>query len=164
MRKLAVTVGVVCGVAVIALVLLPYVLDVDHYRTRISTELQGQLGRPVSLGNIKASFFPPSLIVKDVEIGEDPRFGTGAFAKAQELDVRVALLPLLRKDLQVKSLRLIDPDIELIKDRSDQWNYASLGQASVPPQPAAGARAAARRSTAAGARSSGDRERASAFS
>ncbi len=139
MRKLAITAVAVCLVVAIVLALLPQFLDVNHYRTRIQAELQSRLGRPVSLGNIKASFLPPSLIVKDVVIGEDPRFGAGPFAKAQELGVRVALIPLLRKDLQMKSLRLINPDIELIKDQSGRWNYASLGQAPAPPQPPSGA-------------------------
>ena len=137
MRKLTITIFAACGVAVIAVGLLPHVLDVNHYRPRIQAELQNRLGRPVTLGNIKASLFPPSLIAKDVVIGEDARFGAGAFAKARELGIRVALIPPLRKDLQVTSLRLIDPDIQLVKDQSGEWNYSSLGQA--PTQPVTGA-------------------------
>ena len=137
MRKFAIAAVITCVVVVLVLALLPQFLDVNHYRPRIQAELQNRLGRPVTLGNIKASFLPPSLIVKDVVIGEDSRFGAGPFAKAQELDVRVALLPLLRKDLQVKSLRLMNPDIELIKNQEGQWNYASLGQTSTTaPNPA----------------------------
>ena len=128
MRKLAIIVVVVCFVVVLALAVIPQFLDVNQYRPRIQSELQSRLGRPVSLGNIKLSLLPPSLKVKDVAIGEDPAFGTGAFAKAQELDVRVSLLPLLRKDVQVQSLRLINPDIQLIKDANGNWNYATLGQ------------------------------------
>ncbi len=135
MRKLAITIFAACGGVVIAVGLLPHVLDVNHYRPRIQAELQNRLGRPVTLGNIKASLLPPSLIAKDVVISEDPRFGAEAFAEARELDVRVALIPLLRNDLRVTSLRLIDPDIRLIKDLSGEWNYSSLGQAPLPAQP-----------------------------
>jgi uncharacterized protein involved in outer membrane biogenesis len=132
MRKLAIIAAAMCAVIVVVLALLPRFLDVDHYRPRIQAELQNRLGRVVSLGTIKASFFPPSLIVNNVVIGEDLGFGSGPFAKARQLDVRIALLPLLDKDLQVKSLRLINPDIQLIKNQNGQWNYASLGQASSP--------------------------------
>ena len=134
MRKIAIIAVAVVVVVILVLALLPQFLDVNHYKPRIQAELQSRLGRTVSLGNIRASFLPPSLIVKDVSIGEDPRFGSGAFAKAQELDVRVALFPLLRKDLQVQSLRLVSPDINLIKNQAGQWNYASLGEG--PAQPA----------------------------
>ncbi len=139
MRKFAVVAIIACVVFVLVLALIPQFLDVNHYRPRIQAELQNKLGRPVTVGEIKASFLPPSLIVKDVVIGEDARFGAGPFAKAQELNVRVALIPLLRKDLQVKSLRLVSPDIELIKNQDGQWNYASLGQTQKEPssQPSA---------------------------
>jgi len=128
MRRIAIIFVIVCVVVVIALALIPQFLDVNHYHDRIQAELQSRLGRPVTLGNIKLSLMPPSLNVKDVAIGEDPSFGNGAFAKSQELYVRVSLLPLLRKDVEIQSLRLINPNIQLIKDSSGKWNYASLGQ------------------------------------
>ncbi len=134
MRKVLVVVVAVFVLIVIVLAVLPQFLDVNQYRPRIQAELQSRLGRTVSLGNIRASLLPPSLIVKDVVIGEDPRFGAGPFAKANELDVRVALFPLLRKDLQVNSLRLVSPDIEIIKNQAGLWNYASLGQSPAPSE------------------------------
>ena len=65
MRKFAIIAVAACVVVVIVLALLPQFLDVNHYRPRIQAELQNRLGRSVSLGNIKASFLPPSLIVSD---------------------------------------------------------------------------------------------------
>lgn len=136
MRKLAIILVVVCALIVVVLAIVPQFLDVNNYRDRIQAELQNRLGRPVSLGTIKLSLLPPSLKVKDVVIGEDPSFGQGPFAKAQELDVRVSLLPLLRKDVQIQSLRLINPDIQLIHNQRGDWNYASLGQSQTPaPSP-----------------------------
>jgi uncharacterized protein involved in outer membrane biogenesis len=35
-------------------------------------------------------------------------------------------------------MRLVDPDLELIKDQGGQWNFASLGQPQVSPQPPGG--------------------------
>jgi AsmA protein len=143
MKKVAIILVSLIVVVVLVLAVVPRFVDVNNYRPRIQSELQNRLGRPVTLGNINLSLLPPSLKVQNVAIGEDPRFGGGPFAKAQELDVRVALFPLLRKDVQVQSLRLINPDIQLIKDANGNWNYATLGQKpaqTVPqqgkPQPA----------------------------
>jgi uncharacterized protein involved in outer membrane biogenesis len=133
MKKVAIVLVSLCVLVVLALAIIPRFLDVNNYRPRIQSELQNRLGRPVSLGNINLSLLPPSLKVKDVAIGEDPNYGPGPFAKAQELDVRVSLLPLLRKDVEVQSLRLINPDIQLIKDANGNWNYATLGQQPAPP-------------------------------
>jgi uncharacterized protein involved in outer membrane biogenesis len=134
MRKIAIVVLIICVLVVLAIALIPRFINFNNYRGQIQTELQNRLGRPVSLGNIRASLLPPSLVVKNVVIGEDPRFGSGDFAKARELDVRVGLIPLLTKKIDVKSLELVDPDIQLIRNANGQWNYSTLGEAPAPSQ------------------------------
>ncbi|HWR14250.1 MAG TPA: AsmA family protein [Terriglobales bacterium] len=137
MRKLAIILVVVCVLIVLGLAIIPQFLDVNHYHDRIQAELQNRLGRPVSLGTMKLSLLPPSLTVNNVAIGEDPKFGAGPFAKANSLYVRISLLPLLRKDIQIQALSLVNPDIQLIRNKEGQWNYSSLGQApSAPAAPA----------------------------
>ncbi|MGZ4790114.1 MAG: AsmA family protein, partial [Terriglobales bacterium] len=138
MRKLIIALVVICVIVVIVLAVVPQFIDANRYRDRIQSELQSRLGRTVSLGNISASFLPPSLKVQDVVIGEDPQFGAGPFARAQQLNIRVALLPLLRKDLQIRSVTLVSPDVELIRNKTGQWNYSTLGNApaSTPSTPA----------------------------
>ncbi|PWT75174.1 MAG: hypothetical protein C5B46_02960 [Proteobacteria bacterium] len=138
MRKLIIALVAICVVVVLILAVVPMFLDVNRYHDRIQSELQQRLGRPVTLGNIKASFLPPSLKVQDVNIGEDPQFGPGPFARAQQLNIRVALLPLLRKDLQIQSLTLLSPDVEMIRAKNGEWNYSTLGNAppsnpNIPP-------------------------------
>jgi uncharacterized protein involved in outer membrane biogenesis len=135
MRKVIIVSIVVCVLIVLVLAVIPRFLDVNNYRGQIQAELQSRLGRSVMLGDISLSLLPPSLRVRDVVIGEDPRFGGGPFAKAQELAVRVSLIPLLRKNVEIQSLQLINPDIQLICNREGDWNYASLGQ-NPNPQPA----------------------------
>jgi uncharacterized protein involved in outer membrane biogenesis len=136
MRKIIIFGLVVCALVVLVLAVLPRFLDVNNYRGRIQAELQNRLGRSVTLGDITLSLLPPSLIVKDVAIGEDPGFGAEPFAKAQELSVRISLIPLLRRNVEIQALRLVNPDIHLICNRAGNWNYASLGQ-KPNPQPAA---------------------------
>jgi AsmA protein len=133
MRKIIIIALAVCGFIILALALIPRVVDVNQYHGRIQAELQSRLGRPVTLGKISLSLLPPSLQVQDVAIGEDPDFGTAPFAKAQGLSVRVSLIPLLKKDVEIQSLRLINPEIQLILNRKGGWNYASLGQGTGTP-------------------------------
>jgi AsmA protein len=121
MRK-TIIIGVVAFVLIVlALAVIPRFLDVNQYRGRIQAELQNRLGRPVTLGDINLSLLPPSLQVKEVAIGEDSRFGVGPFAKAQLLAVRVSLMPLPRKKVEIQSLRLINPDIQLIAAAAETW-------------------------------------------
>src|SRR5207245_5606256 len=61
-------------------------------------------------------------------IADDPRLRSEKpFVQAQELDVTVKLLPLLHKSVEVSSLNLQRPTVELIKNPQGVWNFASIG-------------------------------------
>src|SRR3954453_21990875 len=129
MRKIGIVSLVVIVLVVLALAVLPKFLDVNSYRGQIQSQLQQKLGRPVTLGEMKLSLLPPSVRVANVVIGEDPAFRTGKpFAAVQELYVSVKLLPLLRKDVEISSLELERPQIEMVKSANGKWNFSTLGQ------------------------------------
>lgn len=136
MRKLGITVLVIIVLLIAAGLIIPHLVDVNHYRGQIQSELERRLGRQVTLGEMHLSLFPPSFKVQNPVIGEDPRFSFNEnrpFATAQTLAVSVKLLPLLHKDLEVKSLELDRPHVELVRDQKGVWNFATLGQ----PKPSA---------------------------
>ncbi len=140
MRKLGIIVIIIVALVVIAAWVVPPLVNINRYHDRIQSELQKRLGRPVSLGQLHLSVLPLGIRVDNAVIGEDPAFHTGrSFAQAQELDVRVKLLPLLHGNVQVQSLQLRKPQIELVRNQQGTWNFASLGHpaaATPSPQPA----------------------------
>jgi uncharacterized protein involved in outer membrane biogenesis len=136
MRKLVIGFIIICIVVVLALAIAPQFIDANRYHDQIQAELQDRLGRPVTLGRISLSLLPPSLQVQNVSIGEDPNFGPGPFATTQDLSVRVALLPLLHKDVQIQSLKLVNPKIALVRAANGEWNYSTLGQKPAALSPA----------------------------
>src|SRR5262245_26263447 len=145
MRKLGIVVLVIVVLIVAVVLAIPYLVDVNRYHDRIQTELQQRLGRPVSLGQMHLRMLPLAIRVESPVIGEDPRFGSSKpFAQADELAVSVELMPLLQKEVEVKSLELMRPRIELIKNREGVWNFSTLGQqpqqqpAPAPAKPPAG--------------------------
>src|SRR6266404_2969709 len=143
MRKLAIAVGIVVVLAVIALAALPFVLDVNKYRPRIQAELEQRTGRSVSLGKMDLKIFPLAFRVENAVIGEDRQFAQRApFAQAGELLVSAKLIPLLRGDVEVSSIELNNPKIELIRNQQGVWNFASLGKPQQPTtaQPSAPAK------------------------
>ena len=141
MRKLLIALGVIILVIVVAAGIFVATFDVNKYRGTIQSELQKQLGRQVTLGDMHLGLFPPSLKVKDLAIAEDPHFNSAKpFVEASELDVSVKLLPLLHKAVEINSLNLQRPSVELIKNEQGVWNFASIGHpeptGTQPQQPA----------------------------
>ncbi|HLH06862.1 MAG TPA: AsmA family protein [Terriglobales bacterium] len=128
MKKVLIVVAIVVVVIVAALAIIPHFLDLNSYRTQIQAKLQQALGRQVDFKDISASFLPPSVKLQNVSISEDPHFGAGPFATVQQLNVSVKLFPLLHKDVEIQSLTLDQPHIQLIRNKQGVWNYASLGK------------------------------------
>ena len=134
MRKLAITFLILLVLGVAGALLLPYLLDVNSYRGRIQAKLEQRLHRPVTLGPMELKILPLAFRVENVAIAEDTAFGPRKdFAEADELYVTAALWPLLHGDLQVHSLVLNRPRIELARSAEGVWNYSSLGRAPAPP-------------------------------
>ena len=135
MRKIAIVIGIVVLVIVVAVGVLFATFDPNDYRGTIQTKLEQQLNRNVTLGNMSLGLFPLRFRVANLSIADDPKFSNRAFLLTQELSVSVKLLPLLSKSVEVDSLTLERPSVELIKNAQGVWNFASLGEKT--PAPAA---------------------------
>ena len=128
MRKIVIVIGIVVAVIAIAVGVFVATFNPNDYRGTIQTKLEQQLDRKVTLGNMELGLFPLRFRVFNLGIAEDPKFGSRNFIQTQELSVSVKLLPLLSKSVQVDSLSLDRPSVELIKNAQGVWNFASLGQ------------------------------------
>jgi uncharacterized protein involved in outer membrane biogenesis len=134
MRRVGIGILVIVVVIATAAAVFAATFDVNRYRSKIQAGLSKSLGRDVSVGEMQLSLFPPRFVAHDVSIVDDPTFDTHRpFVQAQELDISIKLLPLLRKSVQVDSLYLQRPAVELIKNAKGTWNFASLGGTSKEP-------------------------------
>ena len=133
------TVGLVVLAALLLLVamalIVPHFIDINRYHSQIQTQLEKRLGRKVSIGHMDLSLLPPSFRAENAVIADDPRFNPGhPFATAEKLTVSVRFWPLLHKVVEIKSLELDRPRIELVKEAQGSWNFDTLGNKATPPQ------------------------------
>ncbi|HYL92246.1 MAG TPA: AsmA family protein, partial [Alphaproteobacteria bacterium] len=133
-KKLVIAALIVVALVAAAGLILPHVIDINKYHDQIQSQLQAKLGRPVSLGKMSMSVFPPSFAVTNASVGDDPSFRAGqVFASTRKLSVSVKFWPLLRKEVVINSLELDRPQIELVRNARGVWNFASLGESKPSP-------------------------------
>jgi AsmA protein len=115
------------AVFIAALILLPKFVDLKQYKPRIEAQVNKATGRAFSLGDdLRLSLFPnASLSFSDLHLGNLPGFKEKDFIIVKSFDVRVKLLPLLFKDIQVKRFilkgaRLV---LETAKDGRSNWQF-----------------------------------------
>ena len=108
---------------------LPYLVDVNRYRPLIQDQIKTKLGREVVLGPMDLQVFPLTVRVRDFSIAEDVKFAaTGKpFASAKELRVHLGLFALLSGNVEVSSLLLESPKVEIVRNKAGVWNFSSLG-------------------------------------
>jgi hypothetical protein len=128
-KKLAIALGSLVLLVLLAGLLVPKLLDPDRWHNRIVSELEKALGGKVSIGDISWG------ILKGLWLEVDGFEITGASAfpmdaKLSRLYADVALLPLLEKRIVLKDLRLESPDVRLRLQPGPQ--EASQEQKSLP--------------------------------
>lgn len=104
---------------------LPYLLDVNAYRTEIITALQQSLNRPVSFSSGSFAWnLGPSFEFKSFSVKE--RDGSADFITAQKITVQLALIPLLQKKVELKNLTLDSTTISLFRNSDGTFNIDDL--------------------------------------
>jgi AsmA protein len=134
MKRALKIIGIILGVLILALIALPFGLNVNTFRPRLESELSSALGRKVTVGNMGLSLFAGSLSADDIAIADDPAFGSDPFIRAKSLKVGVELRPLIfSKVLNITDLTLDQPQVLLLRNPGGTWNFSSLGGKSSTP-------------------------------
>nr|WP_301340897.1 AsmA family protein [Azospirillum brasilense] len=122
---------ILLGLLVAAVLIVPSVIDWNAYKAQIADKVSAATGRKVELkGDIGLSLLPaPALTVRDARLANAPGGSEEDMARLKELDVRVALGPLLGGHIQVQSIRLIDPTFlfETLPDGRFNWDLSGAG-------------------------------------
>jgi AsmA protein len=121
---------IVCAglvVLVIAVLLIaPAFIDIRDYKPELEKKVAAATGRPFSVGDdLSLSLFPwAGISFSDLRLGNTPAFSEKELVTVKSFEVRVKLLPLISKDIQVKRFILNEPKITLVKNKNGQVNWA----------------------------------------
>src|SRR5713101_1252108 len=129
-RKLRI-IAIIAGVIIVVLVVLPFVIPVNDFRPTIEEKLSAALGRKAQVGNLSLSLLSGSLSAEDLSIADDSKFSNSAFLTAKSLKVGVEILPLIfSRSLHITGITINGPQVTLLRDAAERWNFSSLGVAS----------------------------------
>ncbi|MDJ0984935.1 MAG: AsmA family protein [Desulfobacterales bacterium] len=124
---LIICVGLVVLV-VATLLIAPAFIDIKDYKPEIEKLVAEKTGRPFSMGDdLSLSLFPwAGVSFSEAKLGNLAGFAEKEFVSVKSFEVRVKLLPLLSKDIQVKRFVLNEPFITLVKNKDGRGNWAQM--------------------------------------
>jgi uncharacterized protein involved in outer membrane biogenesis len=130
-----VAVGIIGG-AVVA-----FSFDPDSLKPRVIAAVKQATGRDLTLqGRIRLGWsLQPTLTVQGVALANPPGFSRPQMATLEQLDLKLALIPLLRHHVEIDRLVLVKPDIILETDTGGRpnWQFTRASSPAAPPSTAA---------------------------
>jgi len=129
------------AIAVILLALfLPPFVNVNRYRNRVTSSISNALGRQVTVSNIELTLLPrPGMVLSTFVVADDPSYGAEPMLRAEAVTAYLRLSSLWRGRLEIGTLALENPSLNLVRRSDGHWNLEELVQrtSQVPSAPTA---------------------------
>ena len=123
--------AVVAVLLVVAAIALPRLVDTPRVQAMIASSAAQAIGRPVKFESLSVRLFPlPAVELHNLEVAEDPQFGTSPFLTLETGRVYLRLRPLFSGRVEFGNITLERPRIALIQHADGHLNVASLAPAS----------------------------------
>lgn len=105
----------------------PFFIDVNNYRTEIEQGVEDATGRKLSIGSISVSLFPwVGVQLDDVKLANRAGFSNHNFLAVQRLHIKLVLVPLLNKEVEIKQFEVVAPRVYLERHSNGETNWGDL--------------------------------------
>lgn len=144
MNKILKIAGVIIGALVLLVVIvavaLPLFVDPNDFKPRIQSAVQDATGRQLEIpGDIDLSVFPwLGAKIGAVQLGQAEGFGDEPFAAIEGVQVRIKLLPLLARRVEIDKVVLLQPTFRLMVAKDGRTNWEDLAGEEAAAAPAEG--------------------------
>jgi len=129
MRTLLKLIAFIVIVVIAGLIALPFIVDPNDYKPQISEQVEKATGRTLNLeGDIGLSVFPwIALELGPLSLSNAKNFEAEHFAKIDGAQIRIKLMPLLKKELEMDTIVLDGLILNLEKNKAGKTNWDDLG-------------------------------------
>jgi uncharacterized protein involved in outer membrane biogenesis len=130
LKRIGITLGSLIILVILALIIVPLFIDIQKFKPAIEQQVTKATGRAFTIGgDLKLSLFPlAGIAFSDVHLGNPDGFTEKDFISVKSLDMKVKLMPLLSKDIQVRRFVLVGPRIVLEKTKDGKASWQGLGK------------------------------------
>ncbi|MFA9562131.1 MAG: AsmA family protein [Nitrospirota bacterium] len=131
MRKFMVAVAIVLVLLVLIILLLPFLLDLNRYRDQYLPILEQALHRKVEVEDVRLTLFPTlGVQLRQVVVADDPTLSSKPFLTVPSVQVAVQWKPLLQRRIEVESVLIENPILQVIRSEKGDFNTSTIGKIS----------------------------------
>lgn len=114
------------GVVLLGIILPPF-LNVNRYRSQVAAAIGRALGRDVTVAGIELKMMPrPGMVLSGFVVADAPSYGAEPMLRADTVTAYLRLSSLWRGKLEIGTLSLENPSLNLVRRDDDHWNLEDL--------------------------------------
>ena len=134
LKFLGIAVGVIVALFVVVAIAVSLLFDPNDYKDEITAAVQDATGRQLTLdGDLSLAVFPTIRIaVGSATLSNAPGFGDEPMARIDSAQLRVGLLPLLTRRIDIREATLTGLTLNLARDQRGRNNWQDLGGGAAP--------------------------------
>lgn len=140
LKIVAIVVGAIVALVIAAVIIVPLLFDPNDYKGQIASQARSATGRDLHIeGDLDLSVFPwLGVQTGRLSLENAEGFGDAPFLTLERADVRVKLLPLLQRRLEVGKIVVEGLRVDLQRDASGRTNWDDLIERDTAPAPEQG--------------------------
>jgi AsmA protein len=130
MKWIGIIGGVFLVLIIAAALIIPRVMDIKKYKPVIQEKIASATGRTFSFGDdMDVSVFPwVGVRLTDLHLGNPDGYQEKDMVAVKGFEVRLKVLPLLSRQIEVKTFVLDSPEIYLEKRKDGRANWEGMGK------------------------------------
>ncbi len=116
------------GVALLVLaIVVPPLVNINRFRHSILQSISAGLDRPVYANSVELTLFPrPAFVLHHLTVAEWPEYGAEPVITAETVTASLRASTLWHRRVEIASLHLDAPSVNLARDSKGEWNFESL--------------------------------------
>ncbi|MCX5852174.1 MAG: AsmA family protein [Deltaproteobacteria bacterium] len=127
MKKTVIAACVVLAVVIIAALILPSLVNLDRHKGSIISRIKSATGRDVDFTHISLTVLTGiGAEIENLRIAENPLYAQGDFVTVKGIEIRVEVLPLLKKQIKIKKIIVKEPSLVITRNSAGEFNFSDL--------------------------------------
>ena len=119
--------GLLLAGVVILLALFLVRPGAQRLRGRIASSISGAINRPVEIGSVTLHLLPqPGFDLGNFVVYDDPAFSAEPMLRSDDVSASLRVSSLFRGRLEIASLSLTEPSLNLVRNGAGRWNLEDL--------------------------------------
>lgn len=135
MKKVVIGFCLIIALLIVAVLLLPFLIDLNNYKDRYQPMIEEALNRKIVLSDLRLTIIPRiGVRIAGFTVMDDPAFSRTPFASLTSLDIGIKFMPLLTGRVEVEEIMLKEPVITVIKNQQGALNVSTIGKQGPPSE------------------------------